>query len=83
MAQADATLVSAIAMVALGAVGLGSVLALAVTLEGDGDGQGVLEAHRFNDEGLLLLFRATTSPGLHTERHLNKRGKSCFCIIPV
>lgn len=50
MAQADATLVGAVAMVAFGAIGLGFGLALAVTLEGDSDGEGVLEAHRFNDE---------------------------------
>lgn len=52
---------------ALGAVGLGSGLTLAVTLEGDSDGQGVLKTYRFDDEGFLLLFGAPTCTGLHTE----------------
>lgn len=73
VAQADATLIGAIAVVANGAVGLGFGLALAVALKGDGDGEGVLEAHRLNNEGFLLLFGATTSPGLHTERDLGER----------
>lgn len=75
MAQADAALEGAVAVVAFGAVGLGFVLAFAVTFESDGDGEGVLEAHRFDDECLLLLFGATTSSGLHTERNL-KRGEN-------
>lgn len=70
MAQADATLKGAVAVVTFGAVGLGFGLALAVALEGDSDGERVLEAHRFDDEGFLLLFGATASSGLHTERHL-------------
>lgn len=73
VAQADAALVSAVALVTLGAVGLGFGLALAVALEGDGDGEGVLEAHRLDDEGFLLLFGATTSSGLNSERDLGER----------
>lgn len=73
VALADAALEGAVAMVAFGAVGLGLVLALAVALKGDGDGERVLEAHRLNDEGLLLLFGATTSSGFNTERHLEER----------
>lgn len=74
VAQADATLVGAVAVVTGGAVGLGLGLALAVALEVDGDGEGILEAHRLDDEGFLLLFGATPSPGLHAEGHLRVRG---------
>lgn len=73
MALADAALVGAVAVVTLGAVGLGFSLALAVALKGDGDGEGVLEAHGLNDEGFLLLSGATASSGLHTERDLGKK----------
>lgn len=76
MAQADATLVSAVAVVTFGAIGLGFGLALAVALKGDSDGEGVLEAHRLDDEGFLLLLGATASSGLHTEGHLDERRES-------
>lgn len=72
MAHAHSALEGAVAVVAFGAVGLRFGLALAVTLEGDGDGEGVLEAHGFDDECLLLFLRAATSSGLHAERDLNK-----------
>lgn len=82
MAQADATLIGTIAVVTLWAVGLGFSLALAVTLKSDSDGEGVLEAHRLNDECFLLLFGATTSSGLHTERDLDERGeKTLTCLV--
>ena len=73
VAQADATLIGAIAMVTLRAVGLGFGLALAVALKGDCDGEGVLETYRLDDEGFLLLFGTTTSSGLHTKRDLDER----------
>lgn len=73
VAEADATLVGAVAVVAFRAVGLCFGLALAVTLEGDGDGEGVLEAHRLDDEGFLLLFGATSSSGFHTKGDLDER----------
>lgn len=72
MAMANAALKCAISIVALGAVGLGSGLTLAVTLEGDSDGQGVLKTYRFDDEGFLLLFGAPTCTGLHTEGDLQE-----------
>lgn len=71
VAKADATLVCAVAMVTLWAVGLGFGLAFAVALKGDSDGECVLEPHRLDDEGFLLLFGAGPSSGLHTERHLD------------
>lgn len=84
VAQADAAFVRTVALVTLRAVGLGSSLALAVTLEGDGDGERVLEAYRLNDEGFLLLFGATTSSGLHTERDLGEgRGMGQVSILLV
>lgn len=83
VAQADATLKGAITEIAFGAIGLGFGLALAVTLEGDSDVEGVLKADRFNDEWLLLLFGTTTGFGFHTERDLNKRGGLGFCVNPL
>lgn len=73
MALADAALVGAIAVVTFGAIRLGFVLAPAVALKGDSDGEGVLEAHRFNDEGFLLFSGATASSGLHAEGDLGDR----------
>lgn len=72
MALADATLVGAVAVVTLRAVGLGFALTFAVTFKSDCDGERVLEAHRFDDEGFFLLFGATTSSGLHTEGDLDE-----------
>lgn len=73
MAHADAALVGSVAVVAFGAIWLGLGLTFAVTLKGDSDGECVLEAHRFNDEGFCLFFGATASPGLHREGNLKKR----------
>lgn len=70
VAHAHAALEGAVAVVALGAVGLRLGLALAVALEGDGDGQRVFEANRLDDERLLLLFGAAAGSGLHAEAHL-------------
>lgn len=72
MAQAYATLKGAIAVATFGAIRLGFGLALAVALKGDSDGEGVLEAHRFDDKGFLFFGWATTSTSLHTERDLPK-----------
>lgn len=83
VAEADATLVSAIAMETFRAVGLDFGLALAVTLERDGDGQGVLKTHRLDDEGFLLLFGATASSGLHTEGNLKKKQKCDYRVIVI
>lgn len=73
VAHADPALVGAVAVVALGATGLGFGLTFAVALKGDSDGERVLEAHRFDDERFLLFFGATTSPGFHGERNLKNR----------
>lgn len=67
MAQTDATLVGSISVAAFGAVRLSFGLALTVTLKGDGDREGVLEAHRLDNKRFLLLFGAATSTCLHTE----------------
>lgn len=75
MAQTDATLEGAVAVAAFRAVGLGFGLALAVALKGDGNREGVLEAYWFDDEGLFLLFGATASTSLHTERDLRERNQ--------
>lgn len=80
VAHAHAALEGAVAVVAFGAVGLRFGLALAVTLEGDVDEEGVLEAHGFDDKCLFLLLRAATSPGLHAERDLDKTN---FYMTPV
>lgn len=72
MAQAYAALEGAISIAAFGAIKLCFGLALAVTLKGDGDREGVLEAHRFDDKGFLFFGWATTSTGLHAERDLPK-----------
>lgn len=73
VAHADAAFVGAVAMVAFGAAGLGSGLTFAVALKADGDGECVLEAHRFDDERFLLFFGAAASSGLHSERNLETR----------
>lgn len=73
VAQADAALEGAVALAAFGAVRLGFGLALAVALEGHGDGEGVLEADGLDDEGFLLLFGATASASLHAERDLEEK----------
>lgn len=73
VAHADAAFVGAVAVVTFGAAGLGSGLTFAVALKGDGDGERVLEAHRFDDECFLLFFGTTASPGLHGKRNLRKR----------
>lgn len=70
VAQTDATLVGAIALVARRAGFLHLRLALAVALEVHGDLQRVLEAHRLYGEGLAHVCGTATSPGLHAERHL-------------
>lgn len=70
-------------MVAFGAISLGFLLTLAVTFEGDCDGEGVLEAHGFDDKGFLLLFGATTGSGLHAKRHLKKRRRKLSLFITM
>ena len=72
--QADAALVGAVAVVADGAVGLSCSLALALALEGDGDREGVLEAHRFDDEGFAFLLGAAAGAGLHAKGDLGGAG---------
>lgn len=78
VAQADAALIGAVAVVAFGAAGLGFGLALAVALKGDSDGERVLESHRFDEKCFLLFFGATTSPGLHGKRNLKNRKEANF-----
>lgn len=68
---AHPTLEGPIAIVAVGAVRLGLGLASAVAVEGDLDGEAVLEAHRFDGEGLLLLLGAAAHLGLNAEAHLD------------
>lgn len=46
-------------------------LAGTVTVEGDLDGEAVLEAHRLDGEGFLLLLGAATHLGLDAEAHLD------------
>lgn len=67
VAQADAALVGAVAVVALRAVRLSLSLAPALALEVHDDLQGVLEAQRLDGEGLLLLFGAAPGPRLNAE----------------
>lgn len=68
---AHPTLEGPIAIVAAVAVRLGLGLAGAVAIEGDLDGEAVLEAHRFDGEGLLLLLGAASNLGLNAEAHLD------------
>lgn len=70
VAQADPTLVCAVAVVTDGTVRLCLSLAFTLTLEVDCDLQGVFEAHRFDGEGLALLFRTASGPSFYTEGHL-------------
>lgn len=70
MTQADATLIGAVAIVTDRAEWLGAGLALALALEGDSDGQRVLEAHRLDDERLALVLGAAARPRLHAEGDL-------------
>lgn len=73
MAQADAALVGAVALAAFRAIWLSFGLTLAVALKGDGDREGILEAHRLDDEGFLLFFGATASSRFNTEGDLGER----------
>lgn len=70
MALADATLVGAIALVTLRAVGLPLSLALTLTLEVNGDLECVFEAHRFDSESFGPLLWAAPGTYLNTERYL-------------
>lgn len=70
MAQADATLVGAVALVTHRAVGLPLSLALTLTLKVDGNLECVFKAHRFDGESFGLLLWAAPGTYLNTERYL-------------
>lgn len=70
---AHPTLKGPIAIVAAAAVRLSMGLAGTVTVEGDLDGEAVLEAYRLDGEGLFLLLGAATHLGLNAEAHLNRK----------
>lgn len=70
VAQADATLIGAIAMVTHGAVGLSVSLTLTLTLEVDRDLECVFEAHGFDGESFVFLLWAASGTYLNTERYL-------------
>lgn len=68
---AHSTLEGPIAIITAPAERLGIGLASAVTVKGDLDSQAVLEAHRLDGEGLLLLLGAASHLGLNAEAHLD------------
>lgn len=80
--EAHPTLEGPVAVVAAVAERLSIGLASAVAVESDLDGEAVLEAHRLDGEGLLLLLGAAAHLGLNAEAHLGvkQNGKQAQSI---